>query len=84
MQSVQRHGWSKDGRKKLGKECGIFQWGECFDFDHVFSFFCLCFCHVFFPLLPLSESVSMAAGRAGTVIEDKEVISDSKLNVVGN
>ena len=31
--------------------------------------------------LPLSESVSMAAGTADTEIEDKEVISDSKWNV---
>ena len=58
--------------------------GECFDFDHVFSFFCLCFCHVFFPLLPLSESVSMTAQTADTVTEGKEVLSDSKWNVAGN
>ena len=48
----------------------------------------VCFCHVFFPLLPFSASVSMAAGTADTVIEDKtedkEVISDSKWNVAGN
>ena len=54
----------------------------------MFSFFFLCFCHVFFPLLPLSESVSMTAGTADTVTEgkteDKEVISDSKWNVAGN
>ena len=46
------------------------------------------FCQVFFPLLPLSESVSMAAETADTVTEgkteDKEVISDSKWNVAGN
>ena len=48
----------------------------------------VCFCHVFFPLLPLSESVSMTAGTADTVTEgkteDKEAISDSKWNVAGN
>ena len=42
------------------------------------------FCQVFFPLLPLSESVLMAAGTADTMTKDKEVISDSKWNVAGN